>query len=147
MNGMEVVEFREAVALAIRALRAERGWSQRELCRRTGLSPAYLSELEAAQKDASLDVLTRIATALGVQYDQFLWSVLLAMQTSEVPGAHRRETALHLARRALAASPASRAELEQYLEFLDWRDRSGRRRGEQEIIDDTEPAQRNVTEG
>jgi transcriptional regulator with XRE-family HTH domain len=123
-------QFRQGVATAIRAIRAERRWTQRELCRQTELSPAYLSELESGQKDASADVLERIADAFGFRMDEFLWIVLLAMTNGEVPNVERRESAFRLMQHALAIDPATRADLDQFVQFQQWKQsESPRNRG------------------
>ena len=118
-------QFRHGVATAIRALRAERRWTQRELCRQTELSPAYLSELESGQKDASADVLERLALAFGCRMDEFLWVALLAMQTGEVPGVERRGAALTMMTHMLNSDPTSRAELEDFIQFQKWKRSKG----------------------
>jgi transcriptional regulator with XRE-family HTH domain len=114
--------FRDGVSMAIRALRVERRWSQRELCRRTELSPAYLSELESAQKDASADVLDRLANAFGIGMDEFLWVVLIGMMTGEIPGVQRRTAAFDLAEHVLRVDPATRTQLEEFVQFQRWKD-------------------------
>ena len=54
----------------LKALRADRGWSQRELARRAQVRHALLSELETGKKaDTTGAVLTRLAQALGVSID------------------------------------------------------------------------------
>lgn len=142
--------FREGIATAIRALRAERGWTQRELCRRTDLSPAYLSELEAAQKDASADVLARLAGAFGIAGDVFLWTILIALTTGEVPGIQRRESAFRIAQQTLDMGPAQRKEVEQFIEFQHWqaiREKEPERsRRSDEFIDETEQRSSESTE-
>lgn len=114
-------QLRQGIASAIRALRAERRWTQRELCRQTDLSPAYLSELESGQKDASADVLQRIAAAFSYRMDEFLWVALLAMIHGEVPNAERRATVLKLTRQLLATDPEGRAEIEEFLDYQAWK--------------------------
>jgi transcriptional regulator with XRE-family HTH domain len=114
-------QFRQGVATAIRAIRAERRWTQRELCRQTELSPAYLSELESGQKDASADVLQRIADAFGFQMDEFLWIVLLAMTNGEVPNVERRDAAFRVMQHTLSVDPITRVDLEQFIQFQQWK--------------------------
>lgn len=113
--------FREGVATAIRTLRGERRWTQRELCRQTDLSPAYLSELESGQKDASADVLERLAAAFNHEMNEFLWVVLLAMLTGEVPGVARRDAAMKLMRHVIDSDPQSREQIEEFVEFQQWK--------------------------
>lgn len=114
-------QFRLGVATAIRGLRAERRWTQRELCRQTELSPAYLSELESGQKDASADVLERFSGAFGYHMDEFMWVVLLAMVTGEVPSVARRDAAMKLMRYVLETDPRSREQIEEFIEFQEWK--------------------------
>jgi len=56
----------------IRELRAERGMSSGELAKESGVSRAYLWQLETGGKDKpSFDVLQRLASALGVGVSEF----------------------------------------------------------------------------
>jgi transcriptional regulator with XRE-family HTH domain len=48
------------------ALRRERGLTQQELGRRSGLSRSFLSQVENGNRVPSLSSLTRISAALGV---------------------------------------------------------------------------------
>lgn len=61
MNG------RALLAWNLRRLRAERGVSQERLAADTGIDRAYVSEIERAQGNATVDVLDRIANLLGVE--------------------------------------------------------------------------------
>ena len=55
------------VGKRIRAVRQQRGMSLRDLARRSGVSKAYLSQLENnPDRKPSIDVVVRIASALGV---------------------------------------------------------------------------------
>jgi transcriptional regulator with XRE-family HTH domain len=143
--------FRHGVAIAIRGLRAERRWTQRELCRQTGLSPAYLSELEAGIKDASADVLERLADAFSYSIEEFMWVVLLAIMTGEVPNTARRDAAMKLVRHTLHSDPNTRAELEDFIRFQNWK-RSQRQHGSnrehrtEDVRDNAEPVEPDFTE-
>ncbi len=55
----------------IRLFRLNRGMSQGDIERRTGLLPSYLSRIEHGHTVPSLDTLARIATALDVPIAQF----------------------------------------------------------------------------
>ncbi|WP_280830752.1 helix-turn-helix domain-containing protein [Mycolicibacterium frederiksbergense] len=57
---------RRVVAARITALRADRGLSLSELARRAGIGKGSLSELEAGQRNPTLDTLYAIAGQLGV---------------------------------------------------------------------------------
>lgn len=60
------MNFRERVGLNIRNLRNSRGLSQEQLALAANIDRSYISEIELAKNSASLDVLERIAIALGV---------------------------------------------------------------------------------
>lgn len=53
--------------LRIRAVRKERGVSQRELARALGVSQSTLSRIERGERRVSVDRLVAIARALGVR--------------------------------------------------------------------------------
>lgn len=55
------------VAVRIRKLRNERGWSQERLAEEAGIHRPYLAGIEAARRNPSLKNLIRIALALGVR--------------------------------------------------------------------------------
>ncbi len=51
----------------IRKLRAQHGWTQRELARRARVSPGLIGQLEAGlRQSADVQIALRIARALGV---------------------------------------------------------------------------------
>jgi transcriptional regulator with XRE-family HTH domain len=50
----------------LKRLRAERGWSQAALSKRTGLTKEYIARLELGQHDPSLSTLVKLAKALKV---------------------------------------------------------------------------------
>ncbi|MGM0535208.1 MAG: helix-turn-helix domain-containing protein [Pseudomonadota bacterium] len=51
----------------VRVFREYRGLRARDLAEKAGISQGYLSEIESGKKSGSLDVLKRIADALGVE--------------------------------------------------------------------------------
>lgn len=53
----------------VRVWRGHRGLSSRALAQASGISAAYLSEIETGKKDGSLSVMKRVAEALGVDLD------------------------------------------------------------------------------
>jgi len=67
---------------AVRRLREARGWTQRELAERTGVSQGYIAKLEPAsrpdqykssrQTNPSLAILGRLADGLGISIEQLL---------------------------------------------------------------------------
>lgn len=62
----------ETLGDRVRALRTEKGWSQRSLCELAGISPRYLVQLEAGQANVSLNRLAPIAAALEVSLVRLL---------------------------------------------------------------------------
>ena len=60
------MKLRERVGLNVRNLRSSRRLSQEQLALAAGVDRSYISEIELAKNSASIDVLERIADALGV---------------------------------------------------------------------------------
>ena len=61
------------LSTVIRRLRDAKGITQRELAAKVGVKGAYIAQLETgARKNPSLDVLKKIAKALGVPVAQLL---------------------------------------------------------------------------
>jgi transcriptional regulator with XRE-family HTH domain len=57
----------------LKDLRGQREMSQRELAAKVGVTQAYIAQLEAGEKkNPSLDVLKRLARALGVPVTELL---------------------------------------------------------------------------
>lgn len=61
---------RDLFARRVRALRAERGWSQDELAAQSGLHRSYVGTIERCEKSATLDTVERIAKAFGVEVSE-----------------------------------------------------------------------------
>lgn len=60
------MEAREILARNLKILRHQHGWSQEELADRAEIDRTYVSALERCIYAASVDVLERLADALGV---------------------------------------------------------------------------------
>lgn len=72
-QGGRVTEVSERLGARIAELRKERGWTQRELAERTGITPTYVSEIENARtKNVGSAILLEIADALGASLDYLL---------------------------------------------------------------------------
>ena len=57
----------------LKLLRERKGWSQAELAKRADVTDAYIAQLETgARENPSLDVLKRLARALGVPAAELL---------------------------------------------------------------------------
>jgi transcriptional regulator with XRE-family HTH domain len=61
-----------ALGAVIRAQRTARGLSLRELAEATGVSNAYLSQLERGRHEPSLTVLSAVGRALGLSLESLL---------------------------------------------------------------------------
>jgi transcriptional regulator with XRE-family HTH domain len=57
---------RKTVGRLVRVARLRSGLTQSEVARRSGLSPEYLSRLEAGKFSPTIETLQRIGAALGV---------------------------------------------------------------------------------
>jgi transcriptional regulator with XRE-family HTH domain len=60
------MDWKAIVGENIRAVRTGKGLSIEELADRAGMAPSYVGQIERAQRNASIDVLGRIAEALDV---------------------------------------------------------------------------------
>lgn len=52
----------------IKSLRKALGWSQELLAEKTGVSAPYITQIEAGKRKPSLDIVEKLAFALGVEY-------------------------------------------------------------------------------
>jgi transcriptional regulator with XRE-family HTH domain len=66
------MKLRALVARNIRSYRMERGWSQERLAHEAGVTAAYVGHLERQRYAASVDVLEKLAGALGIDPAQLL---------------------------------------------------------------------------
>jgi transcriptional regulator with XRE-family HTH domain len=61
-----MADLREIVAINVRRLRHDKGWTQEDVAERVGLSVRYLGQIERAQASMTVTVLGRVADAFGV---------------------------------------------------------------------------------
>jgi transcriptional regulator with XRE-family HTH domain len=66
-----VHDLRPALGARVKELRRRRGFSQEELAGRAGLHWTYLSDLERGQQTPTVDVVNRLARALGTTLAEF----------------------------------------------------------------------------
>ena len=66
--------LRDVLAANLRRARADRGWSQERLAQEAGLNRTYLSAVERAEQNMSIDNVHRLAVALRVE----AWTLLRA---------------------------------------------------------------------
>lgn len=65
----------ERIGVHIRVMRQKRGLSQEKLAEMTNMSSKYISHIETAKKNASLESVVKIANALGITVDRLLYGV------------------------------------------------------------------------
>lgn len=61
------MDIRDVLALNLRRYRRQAGLSQEELSHRAGIDRTYISSLERSVYAAGIDVVDRLARALGVE--------------------------------------------------------------------------------
>lgn len=64
--------LREALGMSLRAFRADKGVTLRELAVQARVSPGYLSELERGRKEVSSELLASVCVALGTTVSEVL---------------------------------------------------------------------------
>ena len=69
----------------IRERRLELGWTQDQLCTKTGLSKSFLSELESGKRSVSAANLLSIANALSVSLDYLMTGKASQEPLAQVP--------------------------------------------------------------
>jgi transcriptional regulator with XRE-family HTH domain len=65
------INAREQLALSLRRLRAERGWSQEDLAAETGLDRSFIAHVERSARNISIDNIEKLAIGLGVPISDF----------------------------------------------------------------------------
>jgi transcriptional regulator with XRE-family HTH domain len=65
---------REVLARNLRALRAQRGWSQEDLALESDLHRTFVAHVERGARNISLDNIEKLAVALGVPPHRLLLS-------------------------------------------------------------------------
>ncbi|MCO6004435.1 helix-turn-helix domain-containing protein [Actinoallomurus purpureus] len=63
----EAARLSYELGCSVRALREDKGWSQTELARRTGMTQSAVARFESGGTVPTLPVLERLAHALGVE--------------------------------------------------------------------------------
>ncbi len=66
------IEYQQVFGKRVRELRKERGLSQVELAAKVGIDRSYMGFLERGERNPSLEVIAKIAEALGVTPDELL---------------------------------------------------------------------------
>lgn len=66
------MDVRQRLALNMKRLRKERGWSQEALADEAGLDRTYISGIERVVKNPTITVVERVSTALGCSLGELL---------------------------------------------------------------------------
>ena len=61
-------DIAEVLGSNIKKLRKERNWTQEYLAEQAGISVPFMTQIELARKQASLEVIAKISKALNVPY-------------------------------------------------------------------------------
>lgn len=67
-----LADYLEALGRSIRDLRQKAGWTQQQLAQATRLTRAYIVSVEGGKQNVSIDVVIRVANALGVAPEHLL---------------------------------------------------------------------------
>lgn len=65
---MNEISIESIIRENIKSLRKKLGWSQEFLAERTGVSAPYITQIEVGKRTPSLDIVEKLASALGVEY-------------------------------------------------------------------------------
>lgn len=65
---MNKIPIEAVISENIKILRKRLGWSQEMLAERTGVSAPYITQIEVGKRTPSLDIVEKLAAALGVEY-------------------------------------------------------------------------------
>jgi len=66
---------RQEIGDVLRDLRQQKGYTLRQVASRASVALGYLSEVERGQKEASSEILSSVASALGVPISQIMHMV------------------------------------------------------------------------
>lgn len=65
---MNEIPIETVISENIKSLRKKLGWSQELLAEKTGVSAPYITQIEIGKRTPSLDIVEKLAFALGVEY-------------------------------------------------------------------------------
>ena len=80
---MNEVPIETIVSENIRTLRKKLGWSQELLAEKTGVSAPYITQIEVGKRTPSLDIVEKVASALGVEYKTLFETNIENIQSTE----------------------------------------------------------------
>jgi transcriptional regulator with XRE-family HTH domain len=70
------MDIKEKFGQRLKTLRKAKGLSQEELAERSGLNRPYISGIEQGKRNVSIEVVEKIAVALGVEMVEFFEKIL-----------------------------------------------------------------------
>lgn len=65
---MNEIPIETVIRENVKTLRKRLGWSQEFLAEKTGVTAPYITQIEVGKRTPSLDIVEKLATALGVEY-------------------------------------------------------------------------------
>ena len=77
---MNAIPIETVISENIKSLRKKLGWSQELLAEKTGVSAPYITQIEVGKRTPSLDIVEKLALALGVES-----KTLFETNTTETP--------------------------------------------------------------
>ncbi len=95
------MELRESLALNLRTYRKARGLSQEELAHRAEIGRTYMSAIERCVYSASVDVLAKLAHALGIEAADLLRTPAAPLPEATAPKPAKRKSAERPARKGV----------------------------------------------
>ena len=84
---MNKIPIEDVIRENIKSLRKRLGWTQELLAEKTGVSAPYITQIEAGKRTPSLDIVEKLAFALGVEYKTLF-------ETGNADGRHLLESEL-----------------------------------------------------
>ncbi|MEM7781075.1 MAG: helix-turn-helix transcriptional regulator [Pseudomonadota bacterium] len=66
------MDIRQRLAANLRKLRLEKGWSQEEFAHQADIHRTYISDLERAARNPSIEIIERLANSLEVKAGQLV---------------------------------------------------------------------------
>jgi len=66
------VDIRQRLAANLRKFRLEKRWSQEEFAHQADIHRTYISDLERAARNPSIEIIDRLATTLNVRAGQLV---------------------------------------------------------------------------
>lgn len=80
---MNDIPIETIISENIKTLRKQLGWSQELLAEKTGVSAPYITQIEVGKRTPSLDIVEKLASALGVEYKTLFETKIENVQTPD----------------------------------------------------------------